>query len=125
MYQDSSLALRMTAFGGKAQAAWRPLIQCLFQISNQVIDIFNAYGEAEEAAGNAPGLPFFFRKIAVGLGSRIGNQAFYTAQAFSKADELYIFQDGKRRFMAVRIEGKHGTGTPGLFEMDVSAGKIG
>ena len=61
----------------------------------------------------------------MGLGSRVGDEAFYAAQAFSEADQFHILQYLEGCFMAVGIEGEHGAGAAGLLEVDISAGKIG
>lgn len=54
--------------------------------------IFDADGKAEQAFCDAAGLSFFFGEVAVRLGSRIGNEAFHAAKAFSKADELDVLE---------------------------------
>ena len=102
-----------------------PLSQCLLQIGNQIIHVFDAYGEAQETGGDAAGLPFFFGEVAVGLGGGIGDEAFNAAKTFGEADEFHIFQHLKGRFVAVGVEGEHGTGAAGLFEVDVPSREIG
>lgn len=61
----------------------------------------------------------------MGLGGGIGDEAFYAAKTFGEADEFYILQHLKGCFVAVGVEGEHGAGAAGLFEVNVPSGKIG
>lgn len=91
----------------------------LGKVIDEVACIFDADGKAEQAFCDAAGLSFFFGEVAVRLGSRIGNEAFHAAKAFSKADELDVLEDLQRCLMGVGVEGKHSAGASGLLVMDI------
>ena len=65
----------------------RSFSQCLREVSDEVIHIFDADGEAEETGGDAAGLTLLFREVSVRLGGRVGDETFYAAKTFCEANE--------------------------------------
>ncbi len=61
----------------------------------------------------------------MGLGGRVGDEAFYAAEAFSEADEFHRFQKGERCLVGVGVEGEHSAGAAGLFVVDFLALEAG
>lgn len=62
----------------------RSFSQCLREVGDEVIHIFDADREAEETGGDAAGFAFLFREVGVCLGGRVGDETFYTAQTSAK-----------------------------------------
>ena len=97
----------------------RSFSQCLREVGDEVIHIFDADREAEETGGDAAGFAFLFREVGVCLGGRVGDETFYTAQTFCEADESDGFQHAEGSLMAVGIEGEHSAAAAGLPVVDL------
>jgi hypothetical protein len=62
--------------------------QGLVKVGNDVIGVFYADGEAQEAFGDAEGFPHFFREIGMGHSSGMVDEGLYAAEAFSQSNDF-------------------------------------
>src|SRR5215469_12036917 len=69
--------------------------QCLVQIRDQVVGIFNADRDANKRRRDAQPQPFFFRDVRMGHRRRMRSESLRTAQAHRELDHLEPIQDGK------------------------------
>src|SRR5690606_23902629 len=62
--------------------------KCLFQISQQIVDILHAYADADQVVDHPYPFPHVLRYGAVGHGSRVVDQRLHAAQRFGQGEDL-------------------------------------
>src|SRR5206468_1726441 len=62
--------------------------QGLFQVSNDILNIFDTYGEAQEGIGGAARLANIFRNRAMCHRRRMANKRFHAAETFCQSEYL-------------------------------------
>ena len=77
------------------------MVQCLFQIRPNVLNVFNAHGKAQKPHPDAEGGFHIVRHAAVRLGIAVVHQTFHAAEAGCKLEQFEVFDDAGGGLAAV------------------------
>ena len=87
----------------------------MVEVGDDVFDVFDADGKADEAFGDADAIADVGGHGGVGHRSGKRNKSFDSAEAFGERAKLYLIEEAARGVERFEIEGEHGAGAALLF----------
>ena len=102
--------LRLSAAGQRNKSERLNVEESLVDVGDDVVDVLDADGKADEAIGYADAVANFLghRRVSHLRGQR--DKRFDTSETFRQRADLHLVEEAARGFFGANIEGEHGAG---------------